>query len=89
MFSRQDYIKLLAIIEADFKDVDPQTAFSLCRELSLIYSKYMLGLDQPNIPDRLRSIIRYIKKTLPMEASDFITQIEKIIFSLENPIQEL
>ena len=79
MFTKEDYVKLLTIIEVDFKEVDKLTAYNLCRELSVIYAKDMLGMSQTNMVQRLTSMITYIEKALPKEAPDFVQQLRVVI----------
>lgn len=65
----EHYTNLLKILERDVKPEDPQTAFNLARELSVLYVKlhYDNETAKNRVPivSRLTSMVTYIDRTIP------------------------
>lgn len=84
MISLKEYTALLRLIEVDIKDSDPTTAHNLARELSVIYIKCAYGVSQPNLLDRLGSMVTYIQKSAPNEGDLVVALLLDIISKIKN-----
>lgn len=84
MFTLTDYTILLRILENEILIADPVTAHNLAKELSVIYVKTTYTGFQPATIDRLRSMMVYIKKTIPDYSDVLCGVLESVIYKMEN-----
>jgi hypothetical protein len=84
MLDLDDYIVLLKILERDVRNSDVITASNIARELSAIYLKSAYFGPQKGTVERLRSMITYIKKTIPDYSEILSELIQDVIYKIEN-----
>ncbi len=84
MLDLNDYTILLKVLEREVKIADPMTASNIARELSAIYLKSTYAGPQKGTPERLRSMITYIQRTIPDYSEVLSDLLQDVIQKIEN-----
>jgi len=79
MINLTEYTELLQQIDEEIKDTDPDTAYNVARELSVIYLKLAYTKTTTDFSGRLGSLGRYIEKTLPNQCEGVIGMLNDIV----------
>jgi hypothetical protein len=79
MINLTEYTELLQQIDEEIKDADPETAYNVARELSVIYLKIAYTKNTTDFSGRLGSFVRYIEKTLPNKCQGVIGMLDDIV----------
>ncbi len=83
------YTNILTFLERTVKPTDPQTAFNLAREFSVLYVKLHYDAETAKnrmpIVKRLASLVTYVDNTLPAHAEILGELIIDSIETIKNP----
>lgn len=64
MFNLEKYTEILEIIDRTIRDSDPIVAHNIAKEISVFYLKYNYGVANPNVVNRIESLLKYIMQTV-------------------------
>ena len=63
-YAKEKYTEILEIIDRTIKDSDPIVAHNIAKEISVFYLKYNYGVANPNVVNRIESLLKYIMQTV-------------------------